>query len=213
LSGLSTRACLKRCSNIHSTGIWKIIKGWLDPVVAAKVNFTNSVEDLEQFIPRDRLLKELGGDEDYEYEYIEPEPNENDTMKDTAKRDEVLAKFKTLHKELQDATKAWVVAASKGDQETVDSSKAKREELIEKTGKTYWEADPYVRARSFYDRIGVLKGNGKVDFYPEKGKGKAKASEGAQVAEKEQERVESNEEKKSAEAVTAEAENNAVPVN
>ena len=28
-------------------GIWKIIKGWLDPVVAAKVHFTSSVEDLE----------------------------------------------------------------------------------------------------------------------------------------------------------------------
>ncbi|KAL1964022.1 hypothetical protein VTN77DRAFT_7568 [Rasamsonia byssochlamydoides] len=150
------------------SGIWKIIKGWLDPVVAAKVHFTNSVEDLEEFIPRDRILKELGGDEDYEYQYIEPQPNENDAMKDTAKRDEVKAKAKRYHMELQDATRSWIVAASKGDNEAVESWKAKRAELIEKTGKTYWEMDPYVRARSFYDRAGILKGDGKVVFYPEK---------------------------------------------
>lgn len=139
-------------------------------MVAAKVHFTNSVEDLEQFIPRDRILKELGGDDDYEYQYIEPQPNENDAMKDTAKRDEVLAKAKQYYKELQDATQSWVVAVSKGDnnKEEVDSLKAKRAELIEKTGKTYWEMDPYIRARSLYDRTGVLKGDGRVVFYPER---------------------------------------------
>ncbi|KAL1988380.1 hypothetical protein VTN96DRAFT_10063 [Rasamsonia emersonii] len=159
------------------SGIWKIIKGWLDPVVAAKVHFTNSVEDLEQFIPRDRILKELGGDDDYEYQYVEPQPNENDAMKDTAKRDQVIAKAKQYYKELQDATQSWVVAASKGDKEEVDSLKAKRAELIEKTGKTYWEMDPYIRARSFYDRTGVLKGDGSVVFYPEREEKKNKKEE------------------------------------
>jgi hypothetical protein len=150
------------------TGIWKIIKGWLDPVVAAKVHFTNSLDDLEVFIPRNRIIKELGGEEEFEYKYIEPDPNENAAMKDTVKRDEIQARNKALTKELQDATQAWIVAASKNDKETVASEKAKRNALIEKTSRGYWEIDPYIRARTFYDRTGVLKGGGNVSFYPDR---------------------------------------------
>jgi len=42
-------------------GIWKIIRGWLDPVVAAKVHFTNNRSELEEFIHPGQILKELGG--------------------------------------------------------------------------------------------------------------------------------------------------------
>ena len=49
----------------------------MDPVVASKVHFTRSVNDLDKFIPRDQIPRELAGDEDWEYKYIEPEENEN----------------------------------------------------------------------------------------------------------------------------------------
>lgn len=149
-------------------GIWKVIKGWLDPVVAAKVHFTNTVEDLEAFIDRSRILKELGGNSDYNFEYIEPQPGENDLMKDTAKRDEIIAKNKAIAEELQNATKDWIEAANKDDQEGVKSAKAKREELASKYAQGYWELDPYVRARSLYDRNGIIQGGGKIQFYPPK---------------------------------------------
>jgi CRAL/TRIO domain len=64
-------------------GIWNIIKGWLDPVVASKIHFTRSVADLEQFIPKSQIVKELEGDDQWEYKYVEPVPGENDIMKDT----------------------------------------------------------------------------------------------------------------------------------
>jgi hypothetical protein len=48
------------------SAIWNIIKGWLDPVVASKIHFTKHLEDLEQYIPRSQIMKELGGDEDWE---------------------------------------------------------------------------------------------------------------------------------------------------
>ncbi|KAH8701688.1 hypothetical protein BGW36DRAFT_355844 [Talaromyces proteolyticus] len=149
-------------------GIWKVIKGWLDPVVAAKVHFTNSVEDLEVFIDRSRILKELGGDEEYNYEYIEQQPGENDALKDTLKRDELLAKNKALATEYQELTKAWIAAANKDKKEEAEAIKPKREELVDRIGKSYWELDPYIRARSFYDRAGVIKSGGVVDFYPER---------------------------------------------
>src|SRR5271170_3837287 len=59
------------------TAIWNIIKGWLDPVVAGKIHFTKHLEDLEQYIPKSHILKELGGDENWEYKYVEPEADEN----------------------------------------------------------------------------------------------------------------------------------------
>jgi hypothetical protein len=153
--------------NLPGSGIWKVIKGWLDPVVAAKVHFTNSVEDLEVFIDRKRIIKELGGDEDFDYEYIEQQAGENDAIKDTAKRDEIQARNKTIAEELQEATKSWIEAANKGDKAGAESWKPKREEIIERLNKGYWDIDPYVRARSFYDRTNVIQGGGIVDFYPE----------------------------------------------
>lgn len=146
-------------------GIWNIIKGWLDPVVAAKVHFTKNVKDLEEFIPRDRIMKELEGDENWEYKYVECEPDENKTMEDTAKRDQLVAERCELGKEIQDATISWIAASSKGDKDAVATAKDKRKDLIERLRVQYWQLDPYVRARSLYDRLNVIQGNGKINFY------------------------------------------------
>lgn len=150
------------------SGIWKIIRGWLDPVVAAKVNFTNSVEDLEQFIPRDRIIKELGGDEDWEYKYVEPTAEENARMEDTATREKLLAKRQQLSDELQAATLSWVTAAKAGNKDLEAAEQAKRAELIKRLREEYWELDPYIRARTIMDRTGCLLEGGKIQFYPER---------------------------------------------
>lgn len=168
-----------------------MIKGWLDPVVAAKVHFTNTTEDLEEFIDRSRILKEFGGEDNATFEYIEAQPGENDAMKDTVKREEVLSKRKALAQELQDATKHWIEAANKNDAAGVESWKAKREELAQQFSKFYWEIDPYIRARSVYDRNGVILGGGKVKFYPEQGPKDTTATEST-TTETEEEKIETN---------------------
>ena len=43
--------------------LWKLIQGILDPV-AAKVHFLSGAKALEQLIPQDCVIKELGGEED-----------------------------------------------------------------------------------------------------------------------------------------------------
>ena len=43
-------------------GIWSVIKGWLDPVVASKVRFTKNAQDLSQFIDAKHIPKDLGGE-------------------------------------------------------------------------------------------------------------------------------------------------------
>ncbi|KAF9883475.1 hypothetical protein FE257_003425 [Aspergillus nanangensis] len=148
------------------SGIWNIIKGWLDPVVAQKIHFTKNYDDLQEFIAKDQIMKELEGEENWEYKYVEIQPDENKTMEDTAKRDELMAARQKLAQELQDATLSWLQASSKKDEDGVKGTKEKRDELIAKLRVQYWETDAYVRAHSLYDRLNVIQGGGKIDFYP-----------------------------------------------
>lgn len=143
-------------------GIWRIIRGWLDPVVAAKVHFTNNLAELEEFIPRSQVLKELGGDEDWVYSYKEPVPGENDKMKDTATRDKLIAAREQLIKEYEEATLDWL-HSSEGE---AKGANTKRSELMKRMKESYWNLDPYIRARSVYDRIGVIGSGGQLNPYP-----------------------------------------------
>ncbi|RKU41695.1 hypothetical protein DL546_001675 [Coniochaeta pulveracea] len=142
-------------------GIWRVIKGWLDPVVAGKVHFTNSMKDVEEFIPRNHIIKELEGEEDWEYKYVEPTPDENDKMNDTVARDRLLAEREQLYRDFEQNTVQWI-------QEPNGGAKAEREGIAEKLRVGYWVLDPYIRARSLYDRTGIIKEGGKLDYYPER---------------------------------------------
>lgn len=144
-------------------GIWKIIKGWLDPVVASKVHFTNNNEEMESYVPKPQIISELGGHEDWTYKYLEPVPGENDTMKDTETRDKLLAARAEIVKEYETATLQWIHGT--GD---VEGVKKKRNEIAGKLKVDYWGLDPYIRARSYYDRVGMINPGGRIQFYPAK---------------------------------------------
>jgi len=139
-------------------GIWKIVKGWLDPVVASKVHFTNNNEEMEEFVPRSQIISELGGDEDWSYQYVEPVPGENDLMKDTTTRDKYLVEREGLVKDYEKATLEWIHGTEK--------TQIRRNELANKLKEDYWRLDPYLRARSLYDRVGLINPGGKLQFYP-----------------------------------------------
>jgi hypothetical protein len=140
------------------SGIWRIIRGWLDPVVAAKVHFTNSKADLEQFIESSEILKELGGQNDWQYKFLEPIPGENDKMKDTETRDRLLQGREELAKKFEAATLEWL----QNPQD--EQAKEKRNKLAAELREDYWRLDPYIRARSLYDRQGVLQAGGRIDW-------------------------------------------------
>ncbi|OAL39591.1 hypothetical protein AYO20_00988 [Fonsecaea nubica] len=144
-------------------GIWKIIRGWLDPVVAGKVHFTSGVEDLEKFIPRSQIIKELDGEEDWEYKYVEPVPGENDAMKEEGPRDALQAERDTQVRAYQNKTFEWI---SKGTGPDVDKIKEERHTLAKELNENYWKLDKYVRARTYYDRTGMIGPDGKINFYP-----------------------------------------------
>lgn len=141
--------------------IWKIIKGWLDPVVAAKIHFTKDLKELETYIPKKQIPKELGGDDPWEYTYVEPNLEENVRLKDGDTKKKLLDDRAKVIKDYELATQQWV-----HDSKNEKTSKW-RAELTEKLRKGYWELDPFLRARTLYDRTGLIKEGGHVDFYPE----------------------------------------------
>ncbi|ROT37911.1 CRAL/TRIO domain-containing protein [Sodiomyces alkalinus F11] len=155
-------------------GIWKIIRGWLDPVVASKVQFTNNMREMEQFIEPSRIITELDGPEVWKYQYVEPIDGENDKMKDTAERDRLLEARELLVSEFEEATLQWIRTDEKTDRAGIQGQ---RNGLARKLREDYWRLDPYVRARSLYDRTGVIQPGGKIDFYP-KAPSSAPAAEG-----------------------------------
>ncbi|KAJ5358286.1 hypothetical protein N7541_005444 [Penicillium brevicompactum] len=142
------------------SGIWRLIQGWMDPVVASKVQFTRSVADLDKYIPRNQIPKELKGDENWSYKYIAPVENENATMKDTKTRDSLMYDRMMVGIRILAATAAWISATklNDGKEETskVEELKSRRNGVIEEFRANYWKLDPYIRARALIDRDGML---------------------------------------------------------
>jgi hypothetical protein len=135
-------------------GVWRIIKPLLDPVVAAKVHFTNNNTDLGAILQDGKIPKQLGGDYDFNYEYVPPREGENAKMQDTATRDKIQAERNVIYQEYEQATIDWI--DNPDDVET----KKKRIDLRNKLADQYWTLDPYIRQRTYYDRIGMLDKNG-----------------------------------------------------
>ncbi|KAG8529242.1 uncharacterized protein KY384_005877 [Bacidia gigantensis] len=150
--------------------IWKIIKGWLDPVVAAKVHFTKNIEELSQFVALEHLLKEMGGKEDWDYKYVPPREGENEKMKDEGTRERLLEERRGVVIEYETTTQQWLSGHKKVE--------GRRRDLTEKLGAGYWDLDPFLRARTFYDRTGIISPGGGIDFYPSRKKAEPVANGG-----------------------------------
>jgi phosphoheptose isomerase len=93
-------------------------------------------------------MKELEGDEQFEYKYIEPVPGENDIMKDTATRDQIQEERDSMVQRFEEATKQWIAGEEGAAEE--------RDAVANELNGNYWKLDPYIRARTLYDRLGAI---------------------------------------------------------
>ncbi|KAH7027406.1 CRAL-TRIO domain-containing protein [Microdochium trichocladiopsis] len=109
-------------------GIWRIVKGWLDPVVASKIHFTSKAADLEQFIPHANLMAEYGGADDYTYSYVEPRAGENDAMQDLERIQKLTAEREAIIAEYEKATIEWAAAAAAAAAATAPAPAVAQEE-------------------------------------------------------------------------------------
>lgn len=135
----------------------------MDPVVASKVHFVNNSDEMAEYVDLGCLPKEVDGKEDWEYRYVEPIEGENTHMADAISRDRLLKARWRLVEQYEQATLNWVQS---DDAEAAANYRATRTATAEKLRVNYWELDPYLRARSLYDRLGMIKPGGVVDLYP-----------------------------------------------
>jgi len=163
-------------------GVWKIIRGLLDPVVAAKVDFTRSAADLEKHIPRENIISRVGGADEWEYKYIEPSADEDALLAHAEKREEILTDRREIAGRFLAATQAWISHLEKGEKEEAAIQQKLRSNSIEALAANYWKLDPYIRSRTLMDRSGVLKPDGTVDLYPDREKTTATATATAATA-------------------------------
>lgn len=136
------------------SGAWALIKGWMDPVVASKVHFTKTSEDLLQHISGDNLLDDLGGKSESGYNYTPYVQGENDQMKDVARHDEIQKQRHDTFMKFEKVTKEWIYSK---DEARTAQLEEERKQLQEQIVQEYWRIDPYIRARSIYDRLGFIK--------------------------------------------------------
>jgi hypothetical protein len=142
--------------------VWSIVRGWLDPVVAGKVHFAKNIDELEKYIPRNQIPSELGGDEKWTYAYPEPVPGENAKMADSTTREKLETERAATVSKYEEAVLEWV---RQGDAGSLEDKRRERDGVAEELRKNYWLLDPYVRARTLYDRMGVLSSGGQLAFY------------------------------------------------
>jgi hypothetical protein len=134
--------------------IWNIVKNWLDPVVASKINFTKNLKDLEKHIDSKWIPKSLEGADDFEPKWMEPNPEDDKLMQDTAARDKIKAQREALVKEFIEATVKWIESTS--EQESTKWKQEKRQ-LGRQLAENYVKLDPYVRSRNNFDRQGCVE--------------------------------------------------------
>lgn len=103
----------------------------------------------------------MGGKEPYEYSYIPPTPGENSQMENTTKRDELLKIREDLANEFEAVTVQWI----NGEKDAKEAL-GERGDIAAKLRDNYWDLDPFVRAKTLYDRLGVIGSKGVLDFYP-----------------------------------------------
>lgn len=135
-------------------GSWALVKPLIDPVVSEKIFFV-AQKDILVHIDEDQLIKRLGGSHPYEYEYIQPSKQENG-CKEGDNIKELESEYFKLASEFVSKTSDWV----KSD----DIISGERNDLSKQMNSIFKELMPYIKARTFYHRIGVVDEEGHVDW-------------------------------------------------
>lgn len=133
--------------------VWRIIKGWLDPVVASKIHFTKTVPDLEKFLDKKYVPESLGGADKYNAKYIPPTAENSAKLPKDEKYSNLMAERKKLIFAFLESTILWIKA------KTIDESTIYLNYKIQLGGElanNYRLLDPYIRFRGAFDRDGSL---------------------------------------------------------
>ncbi|CUM67324.1 uncharacterized protein PRCAT00005017001 [Priceomyces carsonii] len=133
--------------------VWKVIRGWLDPVVASKVHFTKNCKDLEAFIDRKFIPKDLGGNDAFVMKYENPTHSDSDEKPKDDNYAILSEQRSFLILSYLQATINWL------ESKTISESDKFLEARIKigiQLANNYIGIDPYLRKRGIFERIGEM---------------------------------------------------------
>lgn len=140
-----------------------MVKHWLDPNVAIKINFTKTKSDLLKFVHEENLQSLYGGKDDWQYKYIEPQHGENEAHNSPEHEEKLSEEREELVRQFEQLTLDWTATTHQSKE--CNEKETERQAAAHKLQENYWRLDPYIRAKTYYHRAGTLDGNtGRVDF-------------------------------------------------
>src|SRR5690606_14174743 len=105
----------------------------------------------------------------------------NDAEKDTATLEKLISERRSIVEEYEALTKTWIAEKpeANGTREAAPTQNGsteipktnltetlkKRNALAEKLKASYWSMDKHLRAKTIYDRVGIIKEGGIIDDY------------------------------------------------
>lgn len=123
--------------------VWSMIQPLLDPVVASKIHFTKTDEDLLEYIDKENLPEILSGTAHQSGKYVAP------PVTDVVEAAKEFPEFAAVKDKYEVATREW--AASPGAE--MDS----RQKLALEYRLERLKVESDVRANTHYHRVGMIK--------------------------------------------------------
>lgn len=139
------------------SGIWRIIKPMLDPVVKEKIAFASSGKEMAEFIDPKHLEKDFGGTSTWRYRFKDPQAGENEHMEDAETKKARMADMQKAISAFSEATEKWI----NGDSGAGEERKGKLSKRLEVRR---LDLDPYIRGKTVFARDGTVVGDGRVKW-------------------------------------------------
>ena len=150
--GLALMANAPRGFNI----VWKIVKPWMDPVVAAKVHFVNGFADLTKYIDSSSIPQQLGGSQ-RDFEYIPPTKEDQDRMAIIRQDKEGMEQAQLKHREAAqryiNVTLEWATMRANNE----GNERLDRVTATEQLSDAFKQLLPYISSRTYYHRTGQIQ--------------------------------------------------------
>lgn len=132
-------------------GIWKAINPLLDPEIRNKINFCNKSNELD-VVPQYICEDTIGGDQVDVVKWVEPLPGEKEGLdRNDPKRQEMWKSYRDISRDYEQVTKKWII--SDGQDDTLN---AERDLQSKRLRLKFIELEPFIRARSMYQRAGII---------------------------------------------------------
>lgn len=143
--------CIILNAPIIFSGVWKMIKPLLDPVVAAKISFLK-IADLPQHIAKDKLLAKFQGEDCYTYQYL---PITKKFEPDSEAVFAALQGRKQACQQFLQQTLVWITSKEVPVQK-------EREDIVHKMNDAWWDLDSVAFEPTHYHRRNVVQPRGQL---------------------------------------------------